>query len=543
MKVFFSLIKCDLLQLFGFNKILHSNKSGAKVKFAFSVAGVALLGLFAASLCALYTFMFAVALTESGSGIEAYNVLGVFIGAYFIFALLFSLTSANGTVFGGKDYDTLMSLPVRPFSVALAKAAYVYIFLFFMALVVVFPSAVVCAFFSKSLLISPLTILSCLIALPFLPLGVGLFIGSAFAILMAKVKRKNILKTILSFAGMAVYFYFVFGISADFDDSVAVSNALARIMAVLSPLCFFAKGYIYFGIEWVVAFLLPLAVSGLYFWFVSANYKKINTLILTKRTKGDFKMSGQKQNSLFKCMFLREVKQWAACSGAVLNHLIGPILSLALVIYVVASGNLNQIINGFTDEDLAIPSEVLLFYCRGALPLIPVFFVSVGVYTCCAVSLEGKSVWLIKSLPVKYSDFLKPKLALGMIISLPITLIVEIMFGIAFSASALDIILSILFVILYCFAANLFGLYINLKHPFLDWKNSAEAIKRGGAVMICSIVGMLIIIPLGAIAGVCMAFLHSYYAAWGIIFGLFVLFTALILWLFKRNGQKLYMQL
>ena len=543
MKAFFSLVKCDLLQLFGFNKILHSDKSGAKAKFALAVAGVVFLGLFVAAMCAIYAFLFAAALIESGSGIAIYNVLAVFIVFYIIVALLFSLTSANGTVFGGKDYDSLMSLPIRPIMVCLAKAVYVYIFLFAVALVIVVPPAAVCAVLSKSGAISLLTIVSCVIALPLLPLGLGLTIGSAIAVLMAKIKRKNIFKTIVSVVGVALYFYFVFGLQLDFDDSSQISAMFASIAKVLAPFCFLAKGFVYISFEWLVALVLPIAVSGLYFVFVSKLYKKINTLILTKRTSGDFKMSGQKQNSLFKCLFLREVKQWAACSGAILNHLIGPVLSLALVIYVIASGSVSKVLEGFAAEDMGVSADAVLFFARGFLPLIPVFFVSVGVYTSCAVSLEGKSIWLIKSLPVKYSDFLKPKMVLGMLISLPITVIVEIMFGVSFSASALEVCFSIAFSALYCFAANLFGLYMNLKHPFLEWKNSAEAIKRGGSVMICSIIGIFILIPLAAIAGVCIVVLNNYYIAWVIIFGLFALFTALLLWLFKLNGQKLYMQL
>lgn len=543
MKAFFSLVKCDLLQLFGFNKILHSDKSGAKAKFALAVIGVAFLGAFVAAMCAVYAFLFAMALTESGAGVAVYNVLGIFIVFYLIVALLFSLTSANGTVFGGKDYDSLMSLPVKPIIVCLAKAAYVYIFLFAVALVIVMPPAIVCAVFSKSGAISLLTIVSCLITLPLLPLGTGLTIGSAIAVMMAKIKRKNVFKTVVSVLGIAVYFYFVFGLRLDFEDSSKIAAMFASISKVLAPFCFLAKGFVYISLEWLVAFALPIAVSGLYFAFVSKFYKKINTLILTKRTSGDFKMSGQKQNSLFKCLFLREVKQWAACSGAILNHLIGPVLSLALVIYVIASGSIAKALEGFAGEGADISVETVLLFARGFLPLIPVFFVSVGVYTSCAVSLEGKSIWLIKSLPVKYSDFLKPKMVLGMLISLPITVIVEILFGVSFSSSVFDVCFSIAFSALYCFAANLFGLYTNLKHPFLDWKNSAEAIKRGGSVMICSIVGMFMLVPLGAIAGVCIAILKNYYIAWGLIFGLFALFTALLLWLFKLNGHKLYMKL
>lgn len=534
MNVFFAILKCELSRLFNGGRGSADGKRKIKPKRGLAIALVALAGAFIAVMSAFYSFLFAVILSEAQ--MPLYPILAVFMALYLILALTFCLTSANGTVFGGKDYEILMSFPVRPSFAAIAKSAYVYAFLLGLAVVIVLPSACVCSFFSSASPLSALAILSGIIALPLLPLGIGLAIGSLVAILMARVKRKNIARLIFSLIGVVAYIAFLSVGMGDIDDE-QIAGAFLAIEGVLAPVCFLAKGILGGGfLQWITAILLPAAVSALYYLFISKNYKKVNTLILTKRSSGDFKMKEQKQSSLLKCTFLREVKMWAACPGAIINNLIGPLLTFVLALYVLINGGVQSIFGEIAEEDLSF----MLFYVRGALPLVPVFFVSVSTYTSAAVSLEGKSLWIIKSLPLDYRDFLKPKLLLGLIISLPFTAAAEVALGATLQCNAIEIIISLLFLIAYCVAANLFGLYIGLRMPFLDWKNPAEAIKRGGSVAVCSIVGMLVIIPFGAIAAVCMAIFHSYYLAWGLCFALLAIILVVLVLLFKNNGEKLY---
>ncbi len=538
MNVFFAILKCELLRLFNMGRGSGENKKSFKAKRGVAIALVALAGAIFAAMSAVYSFLFAMILSESG--MQVYTVLAVFIVLYLFLALTFCITGANGTVFGGKDYETLMSFPVRPSFAAVAKSAYVYAFLLGLAVVIVLPSACVCSFFSHISPLNALAILSGIIVLPLLPLGVGLAIGSLAAILMAKVKRKNIARIIFSFIGVGLYFAFLtFGMGDVSDEQIAV--AFLALESALSPVCFLAKGILGGGIlQWLTAILLPVGVSALYYLFISKNYKKVNTLILTKRSSGDFKMKEQKQSSLLKCTFLREVKTWAACPGAIVNNIIGPLLTFVLVFYLIISGGVSSFFSAITDGEIVVSAQEITFYARGVLPLVPVFFVSVSTYTSSAVSLEGKSLWIIKSLPLKCVDFLKPKLILGLIISLPLTAIAEIMLGIAFGCTAIEIIIALVFLAAYCAAANLFGLYVNMRHPFLDWKNPAEAIKRGSSVAICSVVGMLMIIPFAAIALACMIILHNYYLAWVLCFAFLAVIYAVLILLFKRNGEKLY---
>lgn len=535
MKAFFTILKCELLRVVSGATNQSHEKKKAKAKIGVSIAFIALLGAVFAAMSGTYSFLFAVVL--EGTQTPIYTVLGVFLTLYLFFALTFSITCANGTVFGGSDYETTMSLPIRPIFVALAKSAYVYVFLLGLAIVLVLPSACVCACFSDVTIFSVLSVVAGIIFLPLLPLAIGLALGSAVAILMAKVKRKGIVRLIISAMGLAVYFFFLFGMNGDITDEQIV-YAFSAISRVLAPICYLAKGFLHGGLALFVVVALPLALSALYYAFIAKWYKKINTLILTKRAPSNFKMKQQKQNSILKCTLKREFKAWAACPGAILNNAMGVVVLFALSIYAFIKGGITA--DGIFGEDVGVYAQEIVFYARAMVPFVPIFFVSVSTYPSSSVSLEGKSIWIMKSLPLSCRDFLKPKFILGLLISLPLTALAEIFLGAAFGCTFWEIIIALVFLVLYAVTANLFGLYVNLKMPFFDWKNPAEVIKRGGATSVCSLIGMVAIIPYGAIAVLCMTFLQNYYLAWALAAVLTVIFLSTLILLFYKNGEKLY---
>ena len=141
MKHFFLLLKCDFLRLFGFNKALHSGKKGGALKFALIIALAVILGGVAAATSGMYSFLI-VSLMPERQGIA----LGVFTSVYLIFGLVFAISSASGTIFGGRDYDQLAAYPIKTTTVVFAKSAFVYIFLLLVAVVIIVPSGAVCAF-------------------------------------------------------------------------------------------------------------------------------------------------------------------------------------------------------------------------------------------------------------------------------------------------------------------------------------------------------------------------------------------------------------
>ena len=102
-----------------------------------------------------------------------------------------------------------------------------------------------------------------------------------------------------------------------------------------------------------------------------------------------------------------------------------------------------------------------------------------------SVSLEGKALWLVKSMPVSTADVLKAKLVVQLVLTLP-----ALAFVYACGASllrengALLLLLGGCTALGYGLLSALFGLFLGLKMPMLDWTTETIPIKQSMGVTI-----------------------------------------------------------
>ena len=74
--------------------------------------------------------------------------------------------------------------------------------------------------------------------------------------------------------------------------------------------------------------------------------------------------------------------------------------------------------------------------------------------------------------------------------SIPSILISSTLVAIGLKTSLIDTVWAFLIPLAYTFAFGVFGLWLNIRMPRLDWQSEAEAVKQGGAVMISIFSGM-----------------------------------------------------
>ena len=120
-------------------------------------------------------------------------------------------------------------------------------------------------------------------------------------------------------------------------------------------------------------------------------------------------------------------------------------------------------------------------------------------FTASAVSLEGKTLWIIKSLPVSYGDALKAKINLQVYLSIPPLLLAGIVASVLFSLPSFKILLLLLVLMLYArLSANL-SLVANLQFPKLEWINETQAVKQSVSVLISMLYSSLVVLLPGAL--------------------------------------------
>lgn len=109
-----------------------------------------------------------------------------------------------------------------------------------------------------------------------------------------------------------------------------------------------------------------------------------------------------------------------------------------------------------------------------------------------SISLEGKTIWLAKSLPVKIEDILNAKVKMHLILTGIPSLFVSL---VCIHLSKSDVVMSLFMIItpvLSITFSALFGLIVNLNMPNLKWTNEMVPIKQSLSVFISMMVPMIV---------------------------------------------------
>ena len=111
--------------------------------------------------------------------------------------------------------------------------------------------------------------------------------------------------------------------------------------------------------------------------------------------------------------------------------------------------------------------------------------------TTSTISLEGKSLWILKSLPVSETKIFWSKILVDASFTFIAALIVTIIGAILVNAPILITILIIVASLIYALFKAILGLLINLKFYRLDWDLPVKVIKQGLSVFVMMVVGIL----------------------------------------------------
>ena len=110
------------------------------------------------------------------------------------------------------------------------------------------------------------------------------------------------------------------------------------------------------------------------------------------------------------------------------------------------------------------------------------------------ISLEGRNINILKSLPLKAKTILMSKIYSCLVITTPILVIGSIILFIKFKTSIIEAILLLILSILVPLVSHFIGLIVNLKYPKLDAESSAEVVKQSASSFISVMIGMVLFI-------------------------------------------------
>ncbi len=477
MKEFLTLCALELRSFYGINKFRHTKDKKEKNRFRLLAAAIVYLILLAVGYVGALVF----GLCSAGLGSIVIPYLTVLAS---LLILAFGIFKAGHMIFGAKGYDILASMPIKESSIVLARFAAMYIEDALLTIVIFLPGTAVYAFMQSPGALFYLTVTVGALFIPAIPLVISTLIGTVITAISSRMKRKSLVQIVLSVALIVGVLISSFSFN-EFDPEklAGIAENIGEMLVKVYPPAKWLSG----GLGGLALFVSFSSVFiAICIFITSKIFDRVMRALATVSAKHDYKMGELESRGMLLTLYVREFKRYFSSTVYVTNTIIGPIMGT------IASGTLCFV--GMETITASIPFETDR--------LIP--FAIAGIFcmmttTCTSISMEGKQIWAVKSLPIPIKIWLDSKILLNLSLMLPFYIISEVFLIIALRPSAIELLWLILIPGLMMLFSTVLGITVNLKIHSFDWEREEQIVKQSASAALGGFAGFFLAVILGAV--------------------------------------------
>ncbi len=521
--------KLYVLLKLNFRALLSSFSAGrGNKKKSFGMLGACLLlGGLAVYLSVVYSMLVGSALAEVGL-ID--SVLPLMAVMSCVMALMMTVFAASGFIFGGKDSDLMLSLPISPFVIMLSKLLALYVENLVFCFMWMIPTGVIYIIYGGHLsVIYCINLLIVSLVLPFIPSLLGMIIGVVISWFGSHFKKNVVLSNVVYFLFFAAVIVLCSQVNSLGTLLIQNNEGFNSLLSTwLLPFGLMQKALTTQPIH-IISFVLICVVPFVAVTYVfSISYKKLLTLLSSHKSRSDYRLGRLGAKGQFKALLNKEFGRYFSSTIYVFNTAFGVVM---LIMAAVAS---------------IIMRSTVMFYIElmgGITTILPMFASAVMVLVATvatsdvSISLEGKTLWILREAPVTPSAFFGAKgivcFTVAMVGAVPATVIMGIGYGIP-AAAVIAIILAAA-----ALSANVSvaGLWINLFLPKMDAPNDTVVVKQSAS----SIVGVLYGFVVGGAGVLILMMAAPPLEIFCISYAVIMTITTIILWrlLIKKGYERL----
>lgn len=476
-------------------------------------------------------------LVTAGLGWLYFAIMGMMAIVAGVFGSIFTAYSG---LYRARDNELLLSMPVKPSALLLARMTSIFVMSFDFTLVVMVPSMLVYHMkgFGGAASVASQIIVTLLVSLFALVLScvLGWLMGLISAHLKGSVKR--LISIVVTLGLLGGYFY-VYTKVYNYLQLILINgdkigNAVRRALFPVYHMGLACEGK---AVSLAIFAGIVIALFALVYLLLSASFIKI---AIAKDTvvKARYEQKSMKAGSQLGALLKKEAKRFTGSTVYLINCGLGAVAFLVgAVMVVVKSDYLHQLM------------EMLNQMMPGAEGLVPLalagilgLITSMNDITAPSVSLEGKNIWVLQSMPVSAWMVLKAKLLLHILVTSVPAVICIVSVSVVLGISPVEAVLVGLFELIFIVLGAAVGLAVNLKMPNLDWVNETVVIKQSMAVLIAIFGSWLEVLALGGLYFLLRNLMTPMaYLVLAIVI-IAVAACLLLLWLRKR-GTKIFAEL
>lgn len=427
-----------------------------------------------------------------------------------LLTLFFTMFTAKSELFGFRDYDLLMSLPIPVKTIINSRFINMYIWNTFFTLVVMVPMGIVYASYIRPSLSFYILWLGGILLACLLPTTVAAVFGAVITAISSKFRYASAISTILSIVFIIAVLVLPMtattgntGPEKLFDAETGNINeeAFSQLAYVVSdeinriypPAKLFTD-----AVEGgrFVSFVLFAGISiGWYALFVlllSVKYRQISTALTSHRSRADYKLETLHQGSMLFALYKKTMLRILKSTVCATNLLVGCVMAVLLAAAMLIVGP-EKVLQSLEISDY-------LPYVKSAACYVIAAMVCMTNTAAVSLALEGKNIWLVKSLPVPPKTLYDSYLLTNLTFTVPTSIVCSVLFSISLKTGFVGTLLMILTPLVFSIFTAIAGIFIGNRMAYYDWQEETQLVKQSMMSAIGLLGGMVLILLCGAIA-------------------------------------------
>ena len=461
-------------------------------------------------------------------------------------AVIGSVFMTYSILYKAKDNEMLLALPIPPMSMLLSKMVSIYIMALIFSALPIIPALIILltSGFAVSAASVVFTILS-VFFIAMLATALGCLLGWLVALVIGLFPRKNVATVIFTLLFLGVYYTFYFRINKILQNLVAnIDSVEGNISAYVYPFYKMGQGCAGDAVSFIIFAVICIAAMAIVCFILSRTFIRIATRT-EKQVSVEYKEKKADMQSVPKALFKKELKHYLGSAAYLLNS------SMGIIFMIVAAVAL--LIKAGTVRDLMEMLKTQFGGSLAGLPIADLLTLAIGWALCFlssnnditapSISLDAKTLWLNKSLPVDYMQIFDAKRKLHLVLTVVPILILLAAIAIVLKMDIMSIFYCAVLVILFIYFCANMGLVLNLRFPNLNWTNETMAVKQGASVTLALFGNWALLLILGALYAFVLRKVLSPIAYMRILIALFLIAALLTNAWLQSHGRKRYQEL
>lgn len=431
---------------------------------------------------------------------------------YFLLMSMISiLLGTFGSVFNtyaglylAKDNDQLLCLPIPVGLIIASRLLNVYLMGALYSLLVMIPSLAVYWITAGFTLMRFVCGILLIVIVTLIVMLLSCILGWAVAKISQRFKNRSFVSVLAALAFLGAYYYFYFKANDAIND--LLMNAVIygkKIQGSAYVLYLFGRtGEGNIGAAMIFLAVLFALCAGIWIMIARSFFAIAADSAVVSKKK--YRETAVRRKSIFGALLAKEFQRFTSSANYMLNCGLGILFIPAAGVLILLKGGefMNALDTVFTQAPYTSAVLVCLMICL----LTSMIDLAVP-----SVSLEGKSIWIPRSLPVSAKAVLRAKACAQLILTgIPVAFAAICAVWVIHAPVYIKA-LCVLSALVFTFFAAMWGMFLGVRMANLNWISEMSVIKQSAAVMIilfgtwviCTAFGafwLLFAYPIGAAA-------------------------------------------